>query len=514
MSKKVIQTVIILLSLSLAGIIGVQFLWIRNAIRIEEKKFDTTINEVLQQVVTNLEQDEAIFFITKRLHSTKETNPKNTEIQKISGFLNKIDQDKKSKKFNSDTHIVISSTNGNTTKFWTQKNLPDSSLNIAVKVTSSDTIIRTLKKEIQIEQILDKVVYEYKFRNSSIEDRIDKTKIFNDLKTILENSGIHSEFNFGIIDNNNNKMVISSDSNLNDQLLLSNFKVNLFPNDIIFKENQLVLDFPNRFSLIYKSIFPLLILSGILTLFIVLTYSNAVFFILRQKKINDIKSDFINNITHEFKTPIATIGLASDSINNSKIIGNPDKIRYFTKIIKDENFRMNKQVENILQLSLFEKHELNLNTQPCNLNEIVQKAADHIELQIIAKEGTLKTNLNALKDKVLIDEIHFLNALFNLLDNAIKYSVGKPEIEIGTRNQDKNILIWVKDKGIGMSSKNQKKIFKKFFRAETGNIHNVKGFGLGLSYVKLITEKHNAKITVISKPNQGSNFEITLPLIS
>jgi len=284
---------------------------------------------------------------------------------------------------------------------------------------------------------------------------------------------------------------------------------------IFFLSNhKLSLLFPDQFNFIYKSIFSLLILSAIFTLFIIFTFGNAIFFILKQKRINDIKSDFINNITHEFKTPIATIALASDSINNPKIIGDPDRIRYFTSIIKDENFRMNKQVENILQLSLFGKHELDINPQTNHINEILQKAAEHIQLQVDEKNGTLKIDLKAINDIAEIDEVHFLNAIFNLFDNSIKYSIEKPEIEIGTKNQDNKIHIWIKDSGIGMNPQTKKKVFRKFFRAETGNIHNVKGFGLGLSYVKLIIEKHNGHIDIISKPNEGTIVNLTLPLKS
>ena len=173
---------------------------------------------------------------------------------------------------------------------------------------------------------------------------------------------------------------------------------------------------------------------------------------------------------------------------------------------------MNKQVENILQLSLFGKHELNINPQTNHLNEILQKAAEHIQLQIDEKGGSLIIKLEAVNDICDVDEVHFLNAIFNLLDNSIKYSLAEPQIEIGTRGIDNKIQIWIKDSGIGMSTDTRKKAFKKFFRAETGNIHNVKGFGLGLSYVKLIVDKHNGNIEVLSKQNEGTMVTITLPL--
>jgi len=173
---------------------------------------------------------------------------------------------------------------------------------------------------------------------------------------------------------------------------------------------------------------------------------------------------------------------------------------------------MNKQVENIMQLSLYGKHELEINPQALHLNESIQKAAEHIQLQIDERKGNLKLKLDAINDIVKVDEVHFFNVLFNLLDNAIKYSEGNPEIEIGTKNTGKQICVWIKDSGMGMNQKTQKRIFKKFYRAQSGNIHKVKGFGLGLSYVKLIVDRHMGDIKVNSKIGQGTCVEISLPL--
>ena len=529
MSKRVIASLIVLMSISLLGIIGVQILWIRNAIQIQEKKFDSNINKVLHKVVNYLEKEEMVFIIGDKLHSSPRIQYGGVKIQELKQFI-----DKKNPKSEHEIHIqahqgitgkrthVISSdsdffvTSGSpknkAIQFWYPNTQIDSSTNIDIRVSASDTLIRTIKKEKQIENIFNKMVYEYKFKDATIKDRIDEKELPAKIKDGLKDFDIGSEFNYAVIDGKTDKVIISSDSTINNELVESKYRVNLFPNDIFQSNKQLVLTFPNRFNLVYKSIFSLLILSAIFTLFIIITFVNAVFFILKQKRISDIKSDFINNITHEFKTPIATIGLASDSINNPKIIGNPDRIRYFTSIIKDENFRMNKQVENILQLSLFGKHELEFNPQACHINEIIQKAVEHIQLQIDEKQGIITTKFSALNDIAKIDEVHFLNVLFNLLDNSIKYSESNPQIEIGTKNEDQYIYIWIKDAGIGMNSKTLKKIFKKFYRAETGNIHSVKGFGLGLSYVKLVIDRHQGKIDVKSSPGKGTTIGISLPL--
>ncbi|MBL4559573.1 MAG: HAMP domain-containing histidine kinase [Labilibaculum sp.] len=531
MSRKIITSLIILMSISLIGIIGVQILWIKNAVQIQEQTFDSNINKVLHKIVTNLEKEESIFLITKGLHFIDSSKLGNIEIHKIKEFIDGKNPGKKhhiqiktTQKLSGNQHHVISSntqfivsgTKQKTQiiKFRHPKSKLDSLINIDIQLTTNDTIIRSRKKEKQIENIFEKVIYEFNSKDITIKERISEEDLPNEIKKSLNSFNINTNFNYAIVDGKTNKVVISSDSSLNSQLIESSHQVNLFPNDIFLSNHQLVLLFTDQFNLIHKSIFPLLILSVIFTLFIVFTFINAIFFILKQKRISDIKSDFINNITHEFKTPIATIALASDSINNPKIIGEPDRIRYFTSIIKDENYRMNKQVENILQLSLFGKHELDINPQTNNVNEILQKAGEHIQLQIDEKGGNLKINLQAINDIADIDEVHFLNTIFNLLDNSIKYSIEKPDIEIGTKNQDNKIHIWIKDSGIGMNQKTKKKVFRKFFRAETGNIHNVKGFGLGLSYVKLIIEKHNGHIDIISKPNQGTTVNLTLPLKS
>ena len=525
MSKKLISTLIILMSISLLGIIGVQILWIKNAIHIQEKTFDSNINKALHQVVQNLEKKENVFLIGKGLHSVSNTHPSNIEIHAIRDFIDekehgskhhiKIKTTQKLENKNAgDTQIIVSanSSSNKSINFWHSNNQSDSLMDVDIQVTSMDTIIRIKNKERQIENIVEKVVYEFKSKDITIIDRVSQEDLPTEIETSLINFDISSPFNYAIIDGDSKQILVSSDSTLNKTLLNSPHSITLFPNDIFLSNSQLSLNFPDRFTLIYESIFSLLILSAIFTLFIIFTFINAISFILKQKRISDIKSDFINNITHEFKTPIATIALASDSINNAKVIGQPDKIRYFTSIIKDENFRMNKQVENILQLSLFGKHELNVNPQTNHLNEILQKAAEHIQLQIDEKGGSLAIKLDAVNDICDVDEVHFLNTIFNLLDNSIKYSIAKPQIEIGTRGIDNKIQIWIKDSGIGMSTDTRKKAFKKFFRAETGNIHNVKGFGLGLSYVKLIVDKHNGNIEVLSKQNEGTMVTITLPL--
>ncbi len=248
------------------------------------------------------------------------------------------------------------------------------------------------------------------------------------------------------------------------------------------------------------------------TLMIITAFYITVLTLLKQKKLSEIKNDFINNMTHEFKTPLATISLAVDALRNEKVIQDRNKSDYFSGIIKEENKRMNKQVETILQAALMDRQELQLKLQPIHVHNIIQEVADNFLLQLQDKEGRAELQLNAKNDLLLADEVHFTNLISNLIDNAVKYSKDKVVIRITTHSTNKNLVIRLEDNGIGMNKETQRRIFEKFYRAHTGNIHNVKGFGLGLSYVKTIIDAHHAKIKVESVVGKGTTFTLEFPL--
>jgi signal transduction histidine kinase len=258
----------------------------------------------------------------------------------------------------------------------------------------------------------------------------------------------------------------------------------------------------------------MLILSIIFTLIIVIAYTSAIMQLIKQRKISQIKSDFINNMTHEFKTPIATINLALDSIKNPKIIGDQEKVMRYLNMIRDENKRMHAQVENVLRISKLEKNELNISKDRIDLHDLIHDAIAHVELIIEDRKGYVNTHLDAEKTSVLANESHFTNVIVNVLDNAIKYSDDSPKIDVYTENFGNSILLKIADQGNGMSKQVQKHIFEKFYREHTGNVHNIKGHGLGLAYVKQIVEDHQGHISVESEKGKGSTFTIKLPLIS
>jgi len=269
--------------------------------------------------------------------------------------------------------------------------------------------------------------------------------------------------------------------------------------------------FPTKQSWLWKSVLPIVFLSLLLTGLILGCFIYVIYVIFRQKKLSEIKNDFVNNMTHEFKTPIATISLASDSILSPMIIQSPDKIRRFMDIIKQENRRMLSQVEKVLQMALLDKHDFQLNLKSLDIHEIIREAVRNISLQVNQKNGQIHEELGASNAILKADQTHMTNIIYNLLDNANKYSMESPSIRIITENAKKGIQIKVIDTGIGMTKDAQKMIFEKFYRVPTGNLHDVKGFGLGLSYVKAMVHAHNGTIEVSSEPGKGSTFTLYFP---
>jgi two-component system, OmpR family, phosphate regulon sensor histidine kinase PhoR len=281
---------------------------------------------------------------------------------------------------------------------------------------------------------------------------------------------------------------------------------NLMPEEIM------ILVIPDVKNNIFRQLRWLMIGSILFTLIICSAFYVTVRALLRQKKTSEIKNDFINNMTHEFKTPLATISLAVDAMRNEKVLQDREKMGYFSGIIKEENKRMNKQVETILQASLLERQEIQLNKVHMHVHEVINDVLENFHLQLEDRNGKIVLQLNAVADLIEGDDVHFTNLISNLIDNAVKYSKDNLVIKISTINTTKYIQIRIEDNGIGMNKETQKRIFEKFYRAHTGNVHNVKGFGLGLSYVKTMVDAHGGKIKVESAIGKGTTFIVDMPL--
>ena len=252
--------------------------------------------------------------------------------------------------------------------------------------------------------------------------------------------------------------------------------------------------------------------SSVVLLIVIFFFVYTLFVILKQRRLSEIQKDFINNLTHEFKTPISTIAISTEVLREPSIIQTPERLLNYATIIQTENNRLKQQVERVLQMARLEKQDIGLKREPCDIHSLIKEVAKNMELPLQEKNGKLTLELNAPFSAVLLDKLHFANVIFNLLDNAIKYSKNSPQIVIKTASSKKEICIEIVDNGIGISPENQRQIFHRFYRITTGNIHEVKGFGLGLSYVKLIVEAHKGKISVKSELDKGSKFTIILPI--
>lgn len=286
------------------------------------------------------------------------------------------------------------------------------------------------------------------------------------------------------------------------------------PAENLSAEEYLIIVVPNVTNIVYKSMWPNFTYAVIFTLIIFAAFYLTISTMIRQKKMSEIKNDFINNMTHEFKTPLATISLAVDAIRNEKVQRDVEKLGYFSSIIKEENQRMNRQVETILKAALMDRQEVQLNRKPLHIHQIINDVSDNFILRLQEKQGSLELNLTATNDLIEGDDVHLSNLITNLMDNAVKYSKDNvpPKVCLTTTSTAKKLILKIEDNGIGMTKETVKRIFEKFYRAHTGNIHNVKGFGLGLSYVKTVVEAHNGTIKADSTLGKGSCFTIEFPL--
>jgi len=368
------------------------------------------------------------------------------------------------------------------------------------------------KRNENLEDVIDKMVLDIQQINEPIESRLSAEQINDRISEYLFDKGIFLPFEFAIYHPDSDSLLSVKSNHFYSENISTSYKTRLFPENIFNKPELLLLNFPDKKAHILKSLALLLSGSGLFTIIILVTFFITVRIILKQKKLADIKSDFINNMTHEFKTPIATISLAIDSINNSKVIHDPEKIKHFTGIIGEENKRMNARVENVLQMSLIDKQDFAFRYEDVDMHAIIHEVVKQFELQIQKQDGNIHFDLLAHVHSIETDVDHMTTILTNLVDNALKFSDNKPEITIATENSNKFFSIKIKDNGLGMTKEEKHKIFDKFYRVSKGDIHNVKGFGLGLSYVKAVVLSMGGKIDVESTPGTGSEFIISIPI--
>jgi len=321
---------------------------------------------------------------------------------------------------------------------------------------------------------------------------------------------IKKGYEFAIIDLRDSSLVTGIYQHYVKELISSHHKVSMIG---FYDSDHYVLSayFPDERNLILMRMLNWIILSIIFAVILIIGFPFSLYIFNRQKKVSEMKSDFINNMTHEFKTPIATISLASEMLMKESIQADPFKTQRYAKIIFDENTRLQNHVEQILSVSLLERGQFRLRKKEIDIHEIIEEAVEKFSLTVKERKGDIKTHFCASRFHIYADKEHLTNVITNLLDNANKYSPGEPWIRIGTQNTDYGLIITVEDRGIGISIENQQQVFKKLYRVPTGNIYNVKGFGIGLYYVKTIVEAHGGHINLKSEINKGSRFDVYLP---
>jgi len=369
---------------------------------------------------------------------------------------------------------------------------------------------RIAEQEKKQQLALKQIIYEMDARKMDLKDRVNVDELKNIIGFELKNKGIDSPFEFALVTkDSSNKEVFTTPmfSKISDK---SMFSIKLFPNNFVPLNDYLQVKFPEKGSVIYKSVILPISASIFFTLIVFLTFTITLVTIIKQKKLADMKADFINNMTHELKTPIATISLASDSIDNPKVVDKPASVKYFTSIIREENSRMNKLVESVLQTARLERKTLKLNLKEVNVSQLIEKVADQMAIQAESKGGSILYEKSEGEITMVVDENLMENVVFNLIDNAIKYS-SNPKVLVTLKKLPGGISISVQDNGIGMSRSEQQRVFEKFYRVSQGDVHNIKGFGLGLSNVKEITELHGGIVQLRSELGKGSTFTLFFP---
>lgn len=512
MKRKTIVILAIFFFLTFSGLIMVQLYWMGNAIDISDQQFRYQVNKALESVVMNLEEQEIINKILEEIAPVTEDSitaviPSNSSLaRKLQSYQSYSDLPDLSGQSNISKPIIINKAGRRI--FISEEDPGQYQGEETPELTGMDIRAglnsRVSKKIVTLQSIMEKIFSE----TPEIRDRINLDDINFLLKQALNNVGIRLRYEFSI---KSGRSIILKTNGYYESGGTNRFMRQLFPNDPVPGQNQIVLYFPQENQYKFEIIGSLVVISLLLATLLLVLSAGTFAVIFRQKKISDIRSDFINNMTHELKTPISTISLAAQMLADKSIPADKKDTDSLAKVVLDESTRLKFHVEKVLQTAIFEKARLKLKLAETDLHSLLTKAADNFALQVRNSNGTITMDFQVESPLTFVDEIHFLNAVSNLIDNAIKYSKDKPEITISTREVKRKILITIEDKGIGINRENLRHIYDKFYRVPTGNIHNVKGFGLGLSYVKKVIEDHNGKISVESQVGKGTKFSVYIP---
>ena len=527
MSKRIFVLLLVLMSVSLIGIIFIQYFFILKNYDENNKQFSINVNYVLEETTSDVERNEFRKYVRKfrdlianealvdvdtlsiqNLIIIDENPEKRETIIYKNGVIEENLIIPKTKSYYDDIIDVISDrenisikrlSNQREEKVFSNRRIEDN--------LSPEQFLLKVGKISKSKEVLFESAYNDISKRNPIEERIgDVNKFEKIIERNLERMNINLNFEYAIFDQDSITKISSEKFDLSNQ----SYSSLIFKDENDLSNYSLKVAFPGRTPFLLGSLVSVIITSIIFTSIIIIAYVTTILLLLRQRQISQIKTDFINNMTHEFKTPIATINLALSAIKNPKTIVNKEKVKKYLQMIYDENNRMHDQVENVLTISHLERNQLNIEKTKQDINEIIDLAISHVSLIVENNNGNIITEKNADNSIVIGNETHLINVMVNILDNAIKYNDNSPEILIKTLNIGGRILIEIKDNGIGMNKAVQSKIFEKFYRKQTGDLHDVKGHGLGLAYVKKIIAFHNGNINVDSAVGKGSKFTIQL----
>ncbi|MGL5682448.1 MAG: sensor histidine kinase [Marinifilaceae bacterium] len=500
MRKQQIIVLCVVLGLSLVGLICIQASYFQTAFQLKKAQFDYTVNQSIDEVIAYLDHLDRE---RQRVSLAEEQFPSVADNNLVGGNddLNSVWQDK--------INLLVEY----------ELNDEGKSIENAKQDLFSNAKTNNLKHSISKSRqaLREKIGHQYdvvinvvdKRAVLSLKDRLEGVQIERFLKDAFKNNGINEQFEYAVKEH---QSFVMSSANFFNRYSEYNYCKAIYMGETQ-KLGSFHVNFPHMSDDAWASIL-LLSPSLIITLILVLCFGFCIVVIIRQKKLSVIKNDFINNMTHEFKTPIATISLASQMLKDGALNHSTESVERIAGIIRDESKRLTFQVEKVLQTALFTESRMKLKYKKVNLNDVVENMVNKFALRIEDKKGLITAHFDATFDEVYVDEVHIANVFSNLLDNAIKYCAKSPEISVYTRNKKDEIIVSVIDNGIGIAANDQKMIFERFYRVSTGNLHDVKGFGLGLSYVKTIVESHGGRIAVESVEGKGSRFDIILPLMN
>ena len=500
MKKSTIWLLTIIMSCTFMGLLYVQIMYMENMIKMRNEQFSEVVKRSLYGVSNTLEQDE-----TKRYLEEDLDRLSNFYTDFSSNRSKSFEYSLKSPDGSSDYKIKGTLNAINREGGDNIKDLSDSYSNMQ----------RVLKGQYLYQQgILNEVILNMLAQSSNrpIEERADSAVVRKYLGVELENNGLDLPFDFALV--NRNGTVVYQSADFNPERNGNVYSQVVFPNDPVNKMNYLKVTFPTKSDYIFSSI-KFMIPSFVFSFILLAVFLYTIILAFRQKKLTEMKNDFINNMTHEFKTPISTISLAAQMLNDDSVRKSSMMMQHISTVINDETKRLRFQVEKVLQMSMFDRQKATLKLQEIDANAAITNIVNTYKIKVEKYGGKITSSLEAEDSIINVDEMHFTNVIFNLLDNALKYRREDVPLELGvsTRDTGDRLEIVISDNGIGIKKEDQKKIFEKFYRVSTGNRHDVKGFGLGLAYVHKMIVELKGDIRVESEPNVGSKFIITLPLL-